>query len=547
MEKPKSLLYNEDPMNSYSMNGDDDEDDMMQTEKSDSQEVDSKSNGKKKHRRGRPKGSANREGSNKRPANKRKTDKPSDPAPPQERLPRMKANVHNIRLTDEQIAEYKREQTAFPQPGVCYIIAPHLYSCVECAKMRGRGRKSLREVDCRFYQFRKLRYEGDNLIFAGFSDPFVDPKEIDTSIWIPSQDRIYRGLSVSHARLILAHVGDELCQLIEKEKIYYQTYKSASQPMIWKRPIDRVLEICDLCSTTLFNYHFICIKCGLSLCVDCDNEKNKSLSETKCTVKDDRDHDYKDFHMTQIIPSDLMEKLQRMLHDICEVWLIQHDCKQKTEPIMQIDRTMRSIIYNILIDGEGSKTFMSRELACPFKQIDIDLHSIKIDEAPELFNENVKVPESQPPVKHLRTIRYHTKLGKENVISISRSVNQLITNEFYGDVPHKWICGNKLLRLLDPQHPGNEDFFCDQWQRGHPVMVSNVLDHFKKEYWLPQSFSNEFGSQISDFINCMNGNLVRNKEIAVFWDGFEIVEKRLKDNEGRPMLLKLKDWPPDRE
>jgi [histone H3]-dimethyl-L-lysine9 demethylase len=43
----------------------------------------------------------------------------------------------------------------------------------------------------------------------------------------------------------------------------------------------------------------------------------------------------------------------------------------------------------------------------------------------------------------------------------------------------------------------------------------------------------------------MTGNLVRNKEIGTFWDGFEAVDKRLKDNEGKTMLLKLKDWPPD--
>lgn len=35
--------------------------------------------------------------------------------------------------------------------------------------------------------------------------------------------------------------------------------------------------------------------------------------------------------------------------------------------------------------------------------------------------------------------------------------------------------------------------------------------------------------------------------MAVFWDGFEIIERRLKDKDGTPMLLKLKDWPPDED
>lgn len=539
-EDQKPLFDDEDPMLSpkYTM---DDSSDPANENVNSSQEVDEATRDKK---RGRPKKGKN-------PTSSKKAKKTIDPTQPLiERLPRMKANVHSVRLTEDEIIEYKREKTIFPQPGVCFVIANHLDTCVECAKVKKAGKRSHREVDCRFYQFRMLRYEGDQLVIAGFPDPFNDPKDIDVSIWMPQLDKSkYKGLSAAYARIIIANVGDELCRLIEKERIYYNKFKSETKALIWKRPIERVLEICDLCSTTLFNYHFICIKCGLSLCVDCVNEENKHLFSTKCSVKDDREHTYEDVRLTQIIPSDCLNKLQRMLHDICEPWNIQHDCNYKTEPIIEMDRAMRTIIHNILIDGEAGKSltsFMHRELQSPFKQIEVDLQSIKIDETPKVLEECVKIPKTQPAIKHLKTVRFISKAGNENVISISRSMSQVTSNLFY-NAPHKWLCENKLLRLLDPQHAGNEDFFHDQWQRGQPVLISNVLNQFNKEFWLPQSFSNEFGSQKSDFINCMNGNLVRNKEIAVFWDGFEIVEKRLRDNEGTAMLLKLKDWPPDRE
>lgn len=498
-----------------------------------------------KKKRGRPP-KPNSKPSNRKPRPPPKKNIDGSTPPQLDRLPRMKANVHSIRLTEEEVLEHKKNQDIFPQPGCCYVIAPNLDSCVECQKQKKRGRKPRPEVDCRFYQFRKLRYEGDQIVVAGFPDPFTDPKEIDIAIWLPQQDKLkFKSLNVPHARLIIAHVGDELCRLLEKEKIYFNKYKSGEKSLIWKRPIDRVLEICDLCSTTLFNYHFICTKCGLSLCVDCVNEQNKALDETHCTVKD-HTHTFDEFCLTQIIPSDCMNKLQRMLHDITEAWGIEHDCQVKTEPIFEIDRSMRAIIHNVLLDGEVGKSFMNRELQMPFQQFDVDLKAVKLDNIPKFHNDTIKIPKSPSIIKHFRTIRYHTKSKKENIVSISRSMSQDTSNLFY-DVPHKWLCENKLLRLLDPLHVGNEDFFNDQWQRGQPVVISNVLDLFKKEYWLPQSFSNEFGSNIADFINCMNGNLVRNKEIALFWDGFEIVEKRLKDNEGTPMLLKLKDWPPDSE
>jgi [histone H3]-dimethyl-L-lysine9 demethylase len=459
-------------------------------------------------------------------------------------LPKMKSNVYKIRLTPEQIEELKKENKSFSQPGVCYVIAPSLEKCIECSKLSKRSVKFRGEVDCRFFQFRKLRYEDDNLIVDGFLED-SEAKDIDIAVWLPQEKTKHKSLSFHHARLIISHVGDELCNLIAKEKVYYEKFKSDTKPLIWKRLIDGVLEICDLCSTTLFNYHFICTKCGLSLCVECVNEKNELLFKAPCSIKE-HEHSYEELHFTKIIVGNCMDELQRYLHDITKVWDIQHDCKVKTEPIIEIDKLLKTVIKNIRLDddGEGGKSFISRELNNLFKIIDVDLSTIKMDENSKTHDECIKLQRRQLPQQHLRPVKYHTNSGRENVISISRSMSQATSNLFY-KVPHRWLCENKLLRLLDPLHSGNDEFFHQQWQRGLPVLISNVLDHLKKELWMPQSFSNEFGDEKSDFINCMTGNLVRNKEIAVFWDGFEIVDRRLKDNEGKPMLLKLKDWPPD--
>ena len=62
--------------------------------------------------------------------------------------------------------------------------------------------------------------------------------------------------------------------------------------------------------------------------------------------------------------------------------------------------------------------------------------------------------------------------------------------------------------------------------------------------WHPKSFCRDFGDQKNDLINCLNGNLVPNQPMSKFWEGFENCSKRLQDEEGNPMLLKLKDWPP---
>lgn len=114
----------------------------------------------------------------------------------------------------------------------------------------------------------------------------------------------------------------------------------------------------------------------------------------------------------------------------------------------------------------------------------------------------------------------------------------------YPKLPHQWLCSGKLLRLQDPSHPDNLKIFQEQWKRGQPVICSDVHKRLNKNLWTPEAFSREFGEDKSDLINCMSGNIVPNQQMKKFWDGFDHLTRRLKDEKGEFMLLKLKDWPP---
>lgn len=118
------------------------------------------------------------------------------------------------------------------------------------------------------------------------------------------------------------------------------------------------------------------------------------------------------------------------------------------------------------------------------------------------------------------------------------------SKSLYPDVSHSWLCDGKLLRLNDPNNPNNYRIFQDQWKRGQPVIVSDVSKALDMNLWHPDAFARDFGDEKNDLINCMTGNLVPNQPMRKFWEGFEHFSKRLKDDRGNPMLLKLKDWPP---
>nr|XP_044636493.1 lysine-specific demethylase 3B isoform X3 [Equus asinus] len=77
-----------------------------------------------------------------------------------------------------------------------------------------------------------------------------------------------------------------------------------------------------------------------------------------------------------------------------------------------------------------------------------------------------------------------------------------------------------------------------------PVLVSGVHKKLRSELWKPEAFSQEFGDQDVDLVNCRNCAIISDVKVRDFWDGFEIICKRLRSEDGQPMVLKLKDWPP---
>ncbi|XP_077465708.1 lysine-specific demethylase 3B isoform X1 [Stigmatopora argus] len=109
---------------------------------------------------------------------------------------------------------------------------------------------------------------------------------------------------------------------------------------------------------------------------------------------------------------------------------------------------------------------------------------------------------------------------------------------------HSWLCDGRLLCLQDPSNSNNWKIFRECWKQGQPVLVSGIHKRLKSALWRPEAFSEEFGDQDVDLVNCRNCAIISDVKVRDFWDGFQIISKRLKDSEGNPMVLKLKDWPP---
>ncbi|XP_043914005.1 lysine-specific demethylase 3B-like [Protopterus annectens] len=146
--------------------------------------------------------------------------------------------------------------------------------------------------------------------------------------------------------------------------------------------------------------------------------------------------------------------------------------------------------------------------------------------------ENKKTTE---PVKKANNSTESQKEVKETVIGLS---------VLDPNTSHSWLCDGRLLCLHNPSDKNNWKIFRECWKQGQPVLVSGVQKKLETDLWKPEAFSSEFGDQDVDLVNCRNCAIISDVKVRDFWDGFEIISKRLRAEDGQPMVLKLKDWPP---
>nr|XP_008103206.1 PREDICTED: lysine-specific demethylase 3B isoform X1 [Anolis carolinensis] len=139
-----------------------------------------------------------------------------------------------------------------------------------------------------------------------------------------------------------------------------------------------------------------------------------------------------------------------------------------------------------------------------------------------------------------------TTKRSSNLADTHKEVKEMVMglNVLDPHTSHSWLCDGRLLCLHDPSNKNNWKIFRECWKQGQPVLVSGVHKKLKAELWKPEAFSQEFGDQDVDLVNCRNCAIISDVKVRDFWDGFEVICKRLRADDGQPMVLKLKDWPP---
>lgn len=135
------------------------------------------------------------------------------------------------------------------------------------------------------------------------------------------------------------------------------------------------------------------------------------------------------------------------------------------------------------------------------------------------------------PVEPMKLLHYTPRRGASSVLVRDTPIlihNLTETSVLYPDVPHSWLCDGRLLRLHDPKHKGNLKIFMEQWRRGQPVLVSGADKNMNINLWTPEYFSKHFGEIENDLVNCRTGCVVVGHPMKHFWDGFGVMEGKLR-------------------
>ncbi|XP_023161823.1 lysine-specific demethylase 3A-A [Drosophila hydei] len=434
------------------------------------------------------------------------------------------------------------------------------------------------DIYCRFYEFRRLQYNAaGELTVAGFPNPYQEPKSADYAIWQPDSNTAPTAgfMDIQVCRYILLHAGDQFCYLWRQEAEALKLHENPDGTIAWKKAVQGIREICDVCDTTLFNYHWTCSKCGFGVCIDCYKDRKEGLQKKRrveaqrghdayhwllCTDNDKQEqHTLPELMLTQIIAGDALNVLGRLLHEVRTLWQVPQVCGCLLSKQQIKDEQLTELIQDMIKESQLKQQTSASSLATAQKvqqqQRLEQLHAKKLEFARQNGIDYVpgrvwtKETLGKDPIttafdnfKHINFLR--KGLAGLRRFLPPRAMTLAHSTQLAPGVPHEWLCDGKLLRLTDPMHPDNRVLFQEVWKCGQPVMISEVARSLNLDLWHPQAFCRDFGDKPNDLINCLNGNLVPNQPMRHFWEGFQCMHKRLLDVNGKPMLLKLKDWPP---
>ncbi|KAG5672190.1 hypothetical protein PVAND_002340 [Polypedilum vanderplanki] len=386
-----------------------------------------------------------------------------------------------------------RDREEFLQFENCFNTSLHIPQCTEC-----RLNKDCHKYNCRFYKFRKIERDNGFCRVVGFSDEISESIQIaDIDLWRQSDPSILRDCDLVSRKNILRCVASQFCDLVKEEENVHKSYiiNKKDPVLAWKRALYKIREMCDTCSTSIFNFHFVCTECGTVVCIDCFKERNEGqiiqkLSKSEKEERDDffwlkcTDEMQHKMILSKMIPGNILSKINEQLHKYCDSQKIELLCSCRDDDIPPLS---------------------------PFDKLD--------------YQRNIQI-------KRRKKIRRQI-VRRRSILDFEQNLKL---------IHHTYISQQSVLKFESPSESSESySIFQCEWERSKPIVVANVK--LNKTIWRPQYFLEKFGSVRHSLVNCQADQVIKRVPMRDFWLGFESYKNRLPHNSQNKMILKLKDWP----
>lgn len=335
-----------------------------------------------------------------------------------------------------------------------------------------RACRNSKSLDCRFYNIRGF----DCSDKAGRTPRFVNYHGPDTL------SKYFKHGRIRHVqrqrKYLLSNIRKGLYKLLQAD---VKERKQHGNKVRRRPPTEDDRHMCDLCSTTLFNAHYMCAVCGLDMCPWCYNQEKWSIKASRCS--------YKRFHdKSQMVP---MEKLNSdMIDNILE------QCDMDVDELLST-RSSSSSNVKCQNDHDAARdTTIDDKESIPMKQENDNGHNI-ISTA-DCKNDDDGNAKKEPNQSSI------------NNINIVEAVIDKYSKNGYLDI-------DGILITLD--------VFQQYWKQGKPMQVRNAMMSNSQRSWSPRSFIKKYGEQIAEVIDCHTGER-QDMQVETFFRGFDDPMKR---------------------
>ncbi|KAJ7428290.1 HR, lysine demethylase and nuclear receptor corepressor [Willisornis vidua] len=380
------------------------------------------------------------------------------------------------------------------------------------------------------------------------------------------------GSSLCLAKYLLGVLGDPFCDAVCRDRDLWLGDPGRPEGVVAWRRGEGAPQLCDSCQRGFFNSHWSCARCGFQLCPNCHRSRREAdgpgpAQPPECSPG--RDHPITALVPTQFVPTCVLTRLWKLLHEVRAKFGIESHCPCGKGAVEQspAEPPGRQELLGAAVPTLPPPSHGQADTPRPIKEESPEEGPPSPGQPPArgavqtttlcdlLASTAVKLCLGQDGVRMafapvVPTLPSDNRLTSILDSIIARVVERKIQERQAGGelsplsppeppTSHCILAPSGLLWLHDPGHASNYKLFQEHWRQGQPVLVSGLQKRLEGRLWGPESFRPPRGEQEVEVVNLRAPASRVRMSSREFWDGFAAGSASPEREQGAGDLLKL--------